>query len=100
VLHTFTGSGDGAYPYGGLAIDASGALYGTANYGGSFGYGNVYKLTLVNGKWQEAVLHQFTNGNDGAHPSIGLTLDHQGNVFGTTMSGGAFGDGVAFEITP
>ena len=38
-------------------------------------------------------------GSDGFDPNAGLALDTQGNLFGTTFSGGASNDGVAFEIT-
>ena len=49
VLHSFTGSGDGALPEGGLIMDASGALYGSTSAGGditncSRGCGTVYKI--------------------------------------------------------
>jgi uncharacterized repeat protein (TIGR03803 family) len=100
ILHTFTGSTDGAYPYGGLAIDKSGVLYGTADSGGSFGYGNVYKLAFTNGKWNQTILHAFTKGNDGANPFAGVILDQLGNVYGAAGNGGAYGFGVVFEITP
>jgi uncharacterized repeat protein (TIGR03803 family) len=100
VLHTFSGSGDGAYPYGGLTIGPTGVLYGTTGYGGSYGYGNAYEFALTNGKWKQTVLHQFTNSTDGAHPLAGVILDQLGNVYGTTQQGGAAGFGVAFEITP
>jgi uncharacterized repeat protein (TIGR03803 family) len=47
-LHDFTGS-DGAYPYDGLIMDASGNLYGTASAGGSSacqrGCGTVFEIT-------------------------------------------------------
>jgi uncharacterized repeat protein (TIGR03803 family) len=100
ILHTFTGSSDGAFPYGTLTIDSSGTLYGTSGYGGSFGYGNVYKLARVSGKWKETALHEFTNGTDGANPFPGVILDSLGNVYGVAGQGGAHGFGVAFEITP
>jgi uncharacterized repeat protein (TIGR03803 family) len=44
VLHSFTGA-DGDYPIGALIRDAQGNLYGTTVYGGSDGYGTVWKLT-------------------------------------------------------
>jgi uncharacterized repeat protein (TIGR03803 family) len=100
VLHTFSGDADGAYPYGPLAIDASGSLYGGTNYGGSFGYGTIYKLAVSNGKWTESTLHAFTNGKDGARSITGVVLDSQGNLYGTALDGGAYGFGVLFEITP
>jgi uncharacterized repeat protein (TIGR03803 family) len=100
VLHTFSGDPDGAYPYGPLAIDASGTLFGGTNYGGSFGYGNIFKLALSNGRWTETTLHAFTNGKDGGRSTTGVILDSLGNIYGTALTGGAYGYGVAFEITP
>lgn len=44
------------------------------------------------------VLHNFTGGNDGANPFAGVTLDHGGNVYGTTKTGAA-GFGTAFKLT-
>jgi uncharacterized repeat protein (TIGR03803 family) len=43
ILHSFTGN-DGVNPYDGLILDKSGALYGTTNEGGAYGYGTVFKL--------------------------------------------------------
>ncbi len=46
VLHDFTGGkGDGANPYGTPVLDKHGNLYGTTEYGGTYGNGTVYKLT-------------------------------------------------------
>jgi uncharacterized repeat protein (TIGR03803 family) len=52
VLHNFTGTnGDGAYPEGGMALDASGNLFGTTGNGGDlncgveYGCGIVFELT-------------------------------------------------------
>jgi uncharacterized repeat protein (TIGR03803 family) len=53
VLHSFTGGADGAFPQGGLVMDALGNLYGTALQGGDFncafnqirGCGVVFKIT-------------------------------------------------------
>lgn len=43
LLHSFVGS-DGDYPGGGLLRDPNGDLYGTAEQGGSAGYGTVWSL--------------------------------------------------------
>jgi uncharacterized repeat protein (TIGR03803 family) len=99
ILHTFAGT-DGAYPFGGLAVDKSGTLYGTTDSGGTFGYGNVYKLSSTNGKWTQTILHAFSDGTDGANPFADVTLDQQGNLYGIAGNGGANGKGVVFEITP
>jgi uncharacterized repeat protein (TIGR03803 family) len=37
LVHTFTGGMDGGLPYGGVTIDESGNLFGTASVGGLFG---------------------------------------------------------------
>jgi hypothetical protein len=42
LLHSFTGP-DGKYPYSGFVLH-NGALYGTAQNGGSIGYGSVWKF--------------------------------------------------------
>lgn len=45
-LHDFTGGSDGGMPYGAdLILDASGNLYGTAQYGGNYGQGVVWEIT-------------------------------------------------------
>ncbi len=87
-------------PLGSLAIDATGALYGTQDAAGAYGYGSVFKLTPSNGGWIYTDLHDFTGGSDGEYPAAGVTLDANGNVYGTAEDGGSSGFGVVFEITP
>ena len=106
VLYTFTGP-DGASPTAGLALDAQGNLYGTTFYGGNtscdapYGCGTVFKLDTTG---KETVLHSFTQTPDGAYPDAGLVLDAEGNLYGTTIAGGAYsgiygnGGGTVFEI--
>jgi len=48
----------------------------------------------------EQDLHDFTGGADGSIPWGAVVLDANGNLYGTTYSGGAHGDGVVWEITP
>jgi uncharacterized repeat protein (TIGR03803 family) len=100
ILHTFTGREDGGFPDPRLVVTTTGIVYGTASNGGSFGYGNVFKLELINGRWTQTILHDFTGKDDGAGPSSGLTSDGQGNLYGVTYAGGAYNYGVAYEITP
>ena len=102
VLHSFTGGDkDGQYPYtGGLTIDASGNLYGTTYQGGTDNYGIVFELKDTKGKYKESILYSFTGGStNGYYPYGGVTLV-KGDLFGTTVYGGAHGGGVAFEIKP
>jgi uncharacterized repeat protein (TIGR03803 family) len=101
ILHDFDFT-HGAGPLGTLVFDKAGSLYGTAWTGGSgqCGCGLVFKLSPgKSGKWTYSVVHEFT-GPDGANPAAGVILDSQGNLYGTTQSGGAYGGGVIFEITP
>ena len=103
---------DGANPHGGLIMDASGALYGATGFGGSIagtyiGHGTVFKLTPLDAArtvWQETVLYRFDGGVDGKNPWETLTLDAQGNLYGTTLYGGAGpcydGCGTVFRLSP
>jgi uncharacterized repeat protein (TIGR03803 family) len=112
VLYEFAGNAptqDGANPFGGLVMDASGNLYGTTAYGGynavctvgfnTQGCGTVFELVNSNGSYSEKVLYRFTGyGADGAFPSAGLVMDAAGNLYGTTPAGGAHGNGTVFEL--
>jgi hypothetical protein len=46
----------------------------------------------ANGTWTETVLYSFS-GADGYSPSAGLIMDVSGNLYGTTVAGGASGTG-------
>jgi uncharacterized repeat protein (TIGR03803 family) len=105
IIHSFGASPtDGQRPFSGLAIDASGNLYGTTFDGGAYGYGMVFEFSrAVGGGWVKQVLHSFkNNGIDGVNPLGlgGLVLDPSGNIYGTTLNGGAHGYGAIFEILP
>jgi uncharacterized repeat protein (TIGR03803 family) len=89
-------SGDGHYPYGNLVADKEGNLYGTTNGGGN-DYGTVFEITSAG---TEKVLYSFgSQSGDGMGPVAGLVLDKEGNLYGTTTEGGAYGAGTVFEIT-
>ena len=103
VLYRFQGTTDGALPYGGLAIDQDGSLYGTTNFGGDLtcnggtSCGTVFKIDQ-NGS--ETVLHSFTSVNaDGMFPLAGLVFGPGHNLYGTTYAGGAFNQGTVFKIS-
>lgn len=94
VLYNFLSGADGAAPNDGL-IDVNGTLYGTTGGGGSSNAGTVFSIK-PSGK--EAVLYSFKGGKtDGAHPWAGLT-NVNGTLYGTTVNGGAVGDGTLFSI--
>ena len=101
ILHSFGASGDGSNPYGSLVPDKMGNLYGTTDLGGAYNYGTVFELTLSHGTWTETILHSFdNNGTDGTDPAAGLVFDANGNLYGTTIGGGAYNYGTVFELSP
>jgi uncharacterized repeat protein (TIGR03803 family) len=96
VLYRFTGGADGENPVAGVVRDAAGNLYGTTgcNYCVS-GAGSVFK---VDKHGRETTLHHFSGGNDGGFPDGGVIRDAEGNLYGTTFGGGAYGFGSVFKI--
>jgi uncharacterized repeat protein (TIGR03803 family) len=100
VLYSFSIAANGAAPYAGVVRDVAGNLYGTASLGGADGYGTVFELSPAGaGNWTEKVLCSFS-GTDGNDPQTSLIMDALGNLYGTTIEGGAHLDGTVFEITP
>lgn len=109
ILYSPSGQGgDGCMliDVGGLAFDTSGNLYGTTYFGGEAGLyeGTVFELAHSGGQWTKSTIHSFNGGNggsDGESPSAGVTLDHSGNVFGTTnLYGCEDCQGTVFQLTP
>ena len=111
VLHNFANSPDGAGAWGGVIRDGEGNLYGTTWAGGDAPseWGTVFKLDPAG---KETILYNFTGGADGAGPSASLIRDCEGNLYGTTVSGGdggapgynctrnGVGCGVVFKLDP
>jgi uncharacterized repeat protein (TIGR03803 family) len=90
---------DGEVPSNGLVSDSAGNLYGTTSSGGAY-HGTVFQLTPEsNGTWTETILYRFSGSEDGFGPS-GLIRDSQGNLYGSTRTGGATEDGTIFELSP
>jgi uncharacterized repeat protein (TIGR03803 family) len=99
ILLSFNGAVE-SNPYSGLIFDSKGNLYGTcANGNGETTVGSVFELSRKKGKWNENILFLFTRSN-GEFPEGSLVLDAAGDLYGTTLLGGAFNQGVVFELTP
>jgi hypothetical protein len=81
-----------------LTVDLSGTIYGTNYRDGADDYGSVFKLSQSGSSWTYKDLHDFTAGADGGYPGGGVTLDAKGNLYGTTVLGGADNLGVVWEI--
>ena len=102
ILYEFgaSGSGDGNNPYGGLAMDSKGNLYGTTLYGGPSNIGTFYKLTKQGKTWKETILHSFVAANDGNEPTGNPYIDATGRLYGMTQTGGKSNLGIVYRITP
>ena len=98
VLNTFTQSGQGTTPEGGLVQARDGNFYGTTNAGGANGYGTLYQVIPTTGKL--AILAAFTNGDPGGSPVGTLIEGIDGLLYGTAEYGGTDNDGTIFRTTP
>ncbi|MGA2871213.1 MAG: choice-of-anchor tandem repeat GloVer-containing protein, partial [Verrucomicrobiota bacterium] len=95
TLVTF-GITNGDLPFAGLTLGADTNFYGTSHQGGAYGHGTVFQMT-TNGT--QDLLYSFSGGSDGNEPSAGLVQGGNGNFYGTTRKGGAYGDGAIFSIS-
>lgn len=104
LVYSFPGPAHGVHPDGGLIADADGNLYGTTTLGGADKHGAVFELSppaAPGGAWTETVLYSFQGSPlDGALPFGTLIFDKQGNLYGTTYSGGNNDRGSIFELSP
>jgi uncharacterized repeat protein (TIGR03803 family) len=102
LLYSFGATvNDGLYPASSLIFDSAGNLYGTAYAGGDNNLGTVFKLSPgAGGSWTETTLHSFGSGTDGQYPEYNVTFDAAGNLWGTTIAGGADNLGIVFKLTP
>src|SRR5204863_5777609 len=82
---------------GGLVEANDGSFYGTTTSGGAFGFGTIYRVTRA------GVLNSlisFSGVADGSYPQASLIQASDGNFYGTTAQGGAFGQGTIFQMSP
>ena len=98
ILVSFNGA-DGGEPFSSLVADADGDLFGTTSGIGVDDDGTVFEIvkTLTGYASTPTTLASF-NGANGAEPEAGLIADADGDLFGTTLEGGANDDGTVFEI--
>ena len=95
---------DGYMPYGGVTLDSVGNLYGIATKNGPNGVGCIWEITTI-GAYID--LHDFgatienadrIQGPDGAFPYGAVSIDARGNLYGSTVAGGANGLGMVWEL--
>ncbi|MGA2021523.1 MAG: choice-of-anchor tandem repeat GloVer-containing protein [Candidatus Sulfotelmatobacter sp.] len=97
-IHEFNPGVDPA----GLVADSAGTLYGTTGSDGFYRFGTVFQVRpSPYGIWTESTIYSFTGGSDGGAPEGVMTLDAEGNLYGTTQVGGSgsCNCGTVFELT-
>jgi uncharacterized repeat protein (TIGR03803 family) len=95
-----TGCADGDEPEAGLVEARNGDFYGTTAGGGSSsaclgGCGTIFQITPGG---TLTTLHSF-DGTDGSSPYAALIQASDGNLYGTTTSGGTNNNGTVFKVT-
>jgi uncharacterized repeat protein (TIGR03803 family) len=94
-LVSFCGT-NGAGPLAGLTRGGDGNFYGTTAQGGNAGDLGTLFQTTTNGLF--TTLLSF-NGTNGSHPYAALVLGADGNLYGTTGTGGESGKGTVFRLS-
>lgn len=102
IIHSF-GLSDGINPTGALVQGPNGHLYGTTTGGGAAFQGVIFEMSTDASFFQ--IIHSFGDGtvpNDGTAPNGGLVVGKDGNLYGTTYSGGSANLGTVFKysLTP
>lgn len=109
VLYSFKGAPDagGGQGAGAALVQLNGIYYGTTVAGGDAacapsasgggGCGAVFSFNPSTGT--EQVLYAFKGGKDGEVP-LGGPVAYNGELYGTTQLGGAYGGGTVYEIDP
>ncbi|WP_027573953.1 S-layer family protein [Bradyrhizobium sp. WSM1743] len=98
TIATFNGT-NGNGPQGKLIGDASGNLFGVTAAGGNSNKGTLFEIAKSGSTYSGPIVLASFSGINGNEPSAGgLVMDAAGDLFGTTTSGGANGDGTIFEL--
>ena len=98
VLHVFTNGADGGTPRAGLLLGSDGNFYGTTSTGATGDAGTVFQLTPAG---VLTTLHSFNAAQgEGVSPAAPLVNGGDGNLYGTTLAGGAHNGGTIFSVSP
>ncbi len=107
VYHEIWRGDDNYYDYeqlNNLVVDTAGSLYATAwaesggCMGGAVDYGFIFEFVPAGGGWSQEIRADWSYTN---FPTSGaLAVDGQGNLYGTTNSCGAYGNGTVWQLSP
>jgi uncharacterized repeat protein (TIGR03803 family) len=79
-----------------VTLASDGSIYGTVGY-------DAFRLVPPSqhkANWTKQTIASFKKGIAGRITSSGVTFDAQGNLYGTTSSGGIQGFGTVYELSP
>jgi uncharacterized repeat protein (TIGR03803 family) len=91
VFNTVNGSG----PVGDMVIDSSGDIFGVTDAGGANSAGTLWEWSKSTGALNAVLSFSKATGDE---PVGGLNIDGLGNIYGTTISGGASNSGTVYEL--
>jgi uncharacterized repeat protein (TIGR03803 family) len=99
ILYNFPNDGaDRFQPDENLTLDNKGDVYGVTSYGGTNNAGLAFEVS-ADGAY--TVLYNFgESATDASIPKSSLTLDSNGNLYGTSQAGGSNNEGTVFELSP
>jgi uncharacterized repeat protein (TIGR03803 family) len=99
VLHSFSSSdANGQFPQSALIEASDGNLYGTCYEGGANGVGTIFRVSK-SGTFHKVYDFNLAAGNLGYDPTAGVIQASDGNLYGTTSTGGATGSGAVYKVT-
>jgi uncharacterized repeat protein (TIGR03803 family) len=84
-------------------LGPGGELYGTTSSGGTIqpSLGTIYEMvppSSPGGSWSEVILYSFPEDEAEGDGPNAVTLGPDGNLYGTTVLGGAHGQGTVFQL--
>ena len=94
TIYTFQNGDDEGYPYAALVPDGQGGFYSTTNTNGA---GTLFHITKAGAL---VTLRNFNVDTDGGNPQATPLLASDGNLYGTTLGGGAHGFGTVYQYHP
>lgn len=95
ILKYFGSNNTGSNLSGSLTKNSGKKLYGMTKNGGFYGQGVIFSYDVSSGFFKNLWNMDYINGS---HPNGKLLLASNGNLYGTTAGGGAYGHGVLFSL--